>query len=166
MEEALDFLKENNEVAFATIGNGRPQMRVFQIMKQSETTLWFATGPHKRVYAELQENPAVEILSRSGNISVRVSGDAVFDIPDDICKEIYETNPVLPGRASAASISMLIFLAQLRENVYFCDDEVFRSDIVSAVVPIFRGQAGQRERGLICRKPVFCFRAFVIRECC
>jgi uncharacterized pyridoxamine 5'-phosphate oxidase family protein len=44
----------------------------------------------------LQENPAVEILSRSGNISVRVSGDAVFDIPDDICKEIYETNPVLP----------------------------------------------------------------------
>lgn len=76
MKEALDFLKENNEVAFATIGNGRPQMRVFQIMKQSETTLWFATGPHKRVYAELQENPAVEILSRSGNISVRVSGDA------------------------------------------------------------------------------------------
>ena len=92
MKEALDFLKENNEVAFATIGNGRPQMRVFQIMKQSGTTLWFATGPHKRVYAELQENPAVEILSRNGNISVRVSGDAEFDIPDDICKEIYDTN--------------------------------------------------------------------------
>ena len=65
MQEALDFLKENNEVAFATIGNGRPQMRVFQIMKQSGTTLWFATGPHKRVYSELQENPAVEILSRN-----------------------------------------------------------------------------------------------------
>ena len=96
MKEALDFLKENNEVAFATIGNGRPQMRVFQIMKQSGTTLCFATGPHKRVYAELQENPAVEILSRNGNISVRVSGDAVFDVPDDVCREIYETNPVLP----------------------------------------------------------------------
>ena len=64
---------------------------------------------------------------------------------------------IRPGRASAASISMLISLAPLRENVYFCDDEVFRSDIVSAVVPVFRGQAGQRERGLICRKPVFCF---------
>ena len=61
MKEALDFLKENNEVGFATIGNGRPQMRVFQIMKQSGTTLWFATGQHKRVFAELQENPAVEI---------------------------------------------------------------------------------------------------------
>ena len=97
MKEALDFLKENNEVAFATIGNGRPQMRVFQIMKQSETTLWFATGPHKRVYAELQENPAVEILSRSGNISVRVSGDAVFDVPDDIARK--STKPIrsFPG---------------------------------------------------------------------
>ena len=66
----------------------------------------------------------------------------------------------------AASITLLISLAPLRENVYFCVDEVFRSDIVSAVVPFFLGQAGQRERGLICRKPVFCFRAFVIRECC
>ena len=96
MQEALDFLKENNEVAFATIGNGRPQMRVFQIMKQSGTTLWFATGPHKRVYAELPENAAVEIHCRCGTISVRVSGDAVVDVPDDSCKEIYETNPVLP----------------------------------------------------------------------
>ena len=68
--------------------------------------------------------------------------------------------------ASITIITMQISLAPLRENVYFCVDEVFRSDIVSAVVPFFRGQAGQRERGLICRKPVFCFRAFVIRECC
>ena len=57
---------------------------------------------------------------------------------------------IRPGRASADSISMLISLAPLRENVYFCDDEVFHSNIVSAVVPVFRGQAGQRERGLIC----------------
>ena len=42
----------------------------------------------------------------------------------------------------AASITLLISLAPLRENVYFCVDEVFRSDIVSAVVPVFRGQAG------------------------
>ena len=96
MQTALDFLRTHNEVAFATCEGNLPRLRVFQIMKQSGTTLWFATGPHKRVFAELQENPAVEILSRSGNISVRVSGDAVFDVPDDVCREIYETNPVLP----------------------------------------------------------------------
>ncbi len=97
MKEALDFLRENNEVAFATVGEGnRPQIRVFQIMKMEDTTLWFATGPRKRVYAELQVNPAVEILSRNGNVSVRMSGDAVFDVPDEICRQIYAANPVLP----------------------------------------------------------------------
>ena len=95
MEEALDFLREHKDVAFATVGNGRPQMRVFQIMKQDGLNLWFATGPHKRVYAELQENPAVEILSMEGNISVRISGDADFNVPEEVCKEIYDTNPIL-----------------------------------------------------------------------
>ena len=97
MKEALKFLWENREVAFATIGEGnRPQMRVFQIMKMEDTTLWFATYSGKKVYQDLRANPAVEILSRQGNISVRVSGDAVFDVPEETCKEIYETNPVLP----------------------------------------------------------------------
>ena len=93
MQEALDFLKENNEVAFATIGNGRPQMRVFQIMKQSGTTLWFATGPHKRVYAELQENPAVEILSRNGNISAHA------EMPSLISRMIFAKKYTTPIRS-------------------------------------------------------------------
>ena len=34
MKEALDFLKDNKEVAFATVGEGNcPKIRVFQIMK-------------------------------------------------------------------------------------------------------------------------------------
>lgn len=86
MNEALNFLQENNEVAFATVGEGnRPQKRVFQIMKTEGTTLWFATGPRKRVYAELRENPAVEILARNGN--------AVFDVLEAQCKQI-STRPI------------------------------------------------------------------------
>lgn len=97
MKEAIEFLKENKEVAFATVGeDNRPKIRVFQIMKFDGTTLYFATSPTKRVYAELQENPSVEILSRKGNIFVRVAGNALFDIPDAIQQEIYNTNPVLP----------------------------------------------------------------------
>ena len=26
---------------------------------------------------------------------IRLGDDAVFDVPDDVCREIYETNPVL-----------------------------------------------------------------------
>ncbi len=96
MKEALDVLRQHKDVALATIGNGRPQMRVFQIMKQEDHTLWFATGVHKKVYAELQANPAVEILAMDGNVSVRVSCDADFNVSDDVCREIFESNAVLP----------------------------------------------------------------------
>lgn len=40
-------------------------------------------------------NPAVEILGMHGNISVRMSGDVKFDVPDVVQKEIYDTNPIL-----------------------------------------------------------------------
>ena len=43
----------------------------------------------------MQKNPFVELLAMAGNISVRVKGKAVFDVPDNIGKEIYETNPIL-----------------------------------------------------------------------
>lgn len=97
MKEALDYLKAHPEIALATVGEGNlPKIRVFQIMKMDGKTLYFATAPTKRVYAELQANPAVEILAREGNISVRISGNAILDVPDSIQKEIYDTNPVLP----------------------------------------------------------------------
>ena len=119
MKEALVFLNDNKEVAFATVGEGnRPKIRVFQIMKMDANTLYFATSPTKRVYAELQENPAVEILSRKENISVRVAGTAVFDVPDDTCREIYDTNPVLP-RLYADYKKLSYFRIRIEDLDYF-----------------------------------------------
>lgn len=96
MQEALDFLRQNKDVAFATVSaDARPMVRVFQIMKIEVDTLYFATSSRKNVYQELQANPAVELLSYKDNISVRIGGDAHFDVADKIQKEIYDTNPVL-----------------------------------------------------------------------
>ena len=96
MQEALDFLRQNKDVAFATVGtNGRPMLRVFQIMKIDGHTLYFATSSRKNVYKELQADPAIEILAYKDNISVRVGGDAHFDVADALQQEIYDTNPVL-----------------------------------------------------------------------
>lgn len=96
MKEAFDFLNEHPDVAFATVENEKPKIRVFQIMRQEGTTLWFATSPHKEVYRHLQINQNIELLAMAGNVSVRVTGKVYFDVPDYLCKEIYETNPVLP----------------------------------------------------------------------
>ncbi len=91
----IKFLMSHKDVAFATVEDDKPKIRVFQIMKRENATLYFTTTTYKEVYKQLQKNPFVELLAMAGNISVRVKGKAVFDVPDNIGKEIYETNPVL-----------------------------------------------------------------------
>lgn len=96
MEKIFEFLKEHKDVAFATVEHDKPKIRAFQIMKQDGDTLYFATSPHKEVYLQLRQHPNVEILAMSGNISVRISGKVIFDVPDNIAEEIYSNNAVLP----------------------------------------------------------------------
>ncbi len=61
----------------------------------SDTTLWFATSYKKQVYQQLLNNPAVELLSMSGDVSVRVAGEVHEELDDAIRQEIYNTNEVL-----------------------------------------------------------------------
>lgn len=95
MEKALRFLSEHKDVAFATVEGKKPKIRVFQIMKHESNQLFFATATHKEVYKQLQQNPFVELLAMAGDISVRITGKALFDVDDDTGKEIYYANPVL-----------------------------------------------------------------------
>lgn len=96
MKKVFEFLKENKAVAFATVESGKPKIRVFEIMKQQENTLYFVTAQGKEVYKQLQENPNVEILAMKGNVFVRIAGQVVFDVDDTTAREIYAANPVLP----------------------------------------------------------------------
>ena len=96
MEKALDFIRTHKKIAFATVEKNIPKIRVFQIMKIEQNTLYFATASHKEVYRQLKHNPNVEILAMAGNISVRISGKVIFDVSEVIAKEIYVANPVLP----------------------------------------------------------------------
>lgn len=95
LKKAIEFLRIHNEVAFATVENGKPKIRVFQIMKMGENDLYFVTSPSKEVYRQLRENPSVEIMSMEGDIFVRIAGEAVFDVDDKAAREIYATTPVL-----------------------------------------------------------------------
>ena len=92
-EKLLEIFHKNKEVAFATSVNGKPHVRIFQIMKIDGNSIYFATSPKKEVYAQLRENPNVAILDLKGASFARVSGTIDFDIPDEIQRE---TNPVLP----------------------------------------------------------------------
>ena len=96
MDKAFIFLDSHRDLAFATVENGLPKLRVFRIMRMEGRTLWFATSPRKEVYRQLQVNPHVELLAMDGDRSVRASGKVVFDVRDDIAREIYASNSVLP----------------------------------------------------------------------
>ena len=96
LQKALDFLRIHNEIAFATCGEGNlPKLRIFQIMKQEGTKLYFATSAEKQVYRELQDKPNVEILAFADNLSVRCAGMVNFCVDEETQRWIYDNNPVL-----------------------------------------------------------------------
>ena len=96
MLQALEFLRDHKEVAFATSDGHLPKLRIFQIMKQECNVLYFATSQEKAIYRELVKNPNVEVLAYYDNVSVRCSGMVNFDVEDDTKRWIYDNNPVLP----------------------------------------------------------------------
>ncbi len=118
MDKALDFLKSHRDVAFATVEDGKPKIRVFQIMKQEGTELYFATAPHKEVYKQLQLNPSIELLAMEGDVSVRVVAQASFNVSDAVSREIFDANPVLP-RLYTHYNDMVYFKLNISQINYF-----------------------------------------------
>ena len=47
-QNLLEIFKKNKEVAFATCVDGKPHVRIFQIMKIDGDSIYFATSPKKR----------------------------------------------------------------------------------------------------------------------
>ena len=87
-------------------------------MKQEGHILYFATSAKKAVWRELRQNPNVEILAYEGNISVRCSGMANFNVEDDTKRWIYDNNPVL-SRLYPSYDQMEYFCLPIAEIDYY-----------------------------------------------
>ena len=118
MQEALDFLRSHNEIAFATCEGNLPKLRMFQIMKQENNLLYFATSAKKAVWKELMQNPNVEVLAYADNVSVRCSGMVNFDVEDDVKRWIYDNNSVL-SRLYNSYDQMEYFCLPIAEMDYY-----------------------------------------------
>ena len=118
LQQALQFLQDHNEIAFATCEGNLPKIRIFQIMKQEGTVLYFATSTEKAIWKELQTNPNVEVLAYADNISVRCSGMVNFDVEDDVKRWIFDNNPVLP-RLYSSYDQLVYFCLPIAEMDYF-----------------------------------------------
>ena len=118
LNQALQFLSEHKEVAFATSDGCLPKLRMFQIMKQEGNTLYFATSAKKAVWHELKENPNVEVLAYADNISVRCTGMVNFFVGDEVKRWIYDHNPVLQ-RLYASYEQLDYFCLPIAEMDYY-----------------------------------------------
>jgi uncharacterized pyridoxamine 5'-phosphate oxidase family protein len=118
LQTALRFLYEHKEIALATCEGNLPKLRLFQIMKQDGTHLYFATSPKKAVYRQLQENPNVEILATDNRISVRCEGMVSFEVDEATQRWIYEHNPVLP-RLYTSYDKLAYFVLPIAEMDYY-----------------------------------------------
>ncbi len=114
----MRFLRDHNEVAFATCEGGLPKLRIFQIMRQEGNVLFFATSEKKAVWRELRQNPNVELVAYEGNISVRCSGMVNFNVDDDTRRWIYDNNPVL-SRLYSSYDQLAYFCLPVAEMDYY-----------------------------------------------
>ena len=118
LQTALQFLREHNEIAFATCEGNLPKIRVFQIMRQEGTRLFFATSAQKEVYRQLQVNPNVELLASADKVSVRCMGMVNFEVPDEIQRWIYDNNEVL-SRLYTSYDKLAYFCLPIAEMDYY-----------------------------------------------
>lgn len=118
LQQAFDFLYEYNEGVLATVSEGKPCLRAFQVMRIDGDTLFFATAPQKEVYHQLKANPAVEFMVLHGKVSVRCAGTIHFDVDDETCHWIYDNNPVLP-RLYTAYDKLVYFRMPVERLEYF-----------------------------------------------
>ena len=81
MKKVLEFLKENPVQFLATIGrDGKAKCRPFMFCLEQDGKLWFCTNNQKEVYADMQEQPYVELSVASPDFAwLRINGKVVFE---------------------------------------------------------------------------------------
>ena len=93
MEELRD--KIGGVFYFATVEEGAPRVRPFGFSMVFEDRLYFGCGTHKAAYAQMLENPEVELCAFSKGAFVRIRGRAVMDDRPEVQAAMYEAGPFL-----------------------------------------------------------------------
>lgn len=91
MEEILKYLKEGASGAFATVGNGKPDVRPWQFQFEEDGKFYFCTANTKNVYKQLRETPfAAFTVTTNDYVTVRLSGEVMFINDLNLKKKIIE----------------------------------------------------------------------------
>lgn len=78
---------------FLTTDGEQPKGRPFNFHLLKDGKLYFGTGTFKKVYAQIQKNPHVEILALKGTEFLRYDGDVVFEEDDTLANAVLAAAP-------------------------------------------------------------------------
>lgn len=96
MDKVFEFLKENPLQYCATIGlDGKPKVRPFQVMYREGGNLFFSTGARKAVYAELINNPNIEISVSTMSRWLRIRGKVVWTEDRKAKEKVISASPLV-----------------------------------------------------------------------
>ena len=95
MEEVLKFLKESGTFYLATVEGDQPRVRPFGAVCGFEGKIYLVTNNQKKCYAQMMENPKVEISGMVGGNWIRVEAKAIRDDRREARAAMLEDNPGL-----------------------------------------------------------------------
>lgn len=79
MKEVLEFLKSCGTFYLATSDGDQPRVRPFGAVCEFEGKLYIVTNNRKKVYAQMLNNPKVEICGTNKGTWLRIEGKAIHD---------------------------------------------------------------------------------------
>ncbi|MDF2942179.1 MAG: NimC/NimA family protein [Herbinix sp.] len=79
MNQIAQFLNDCGTFYLATVENEQPRVRPFGAIMEWDGKTYICTNNTKKVYAQMQENPRIEISATSGNKWIRLEGKMVTD---------------------------------------------------------------------------------------
>lgn len=115
MNEAVKFLSENPVQYLATVGrDGKAKCRPFMFCFEKDGRLWFCTNSQKEVYADMQNNPYIEVCVSNDDFAwIRLNGKAVFENNREV-KQACLDNPIVKQQYQSADnpIFEVFYLAE------------------------------------------------------
>lgn len=120
MNEVLNFFNECGVFFVSTVDGDQPRVRPFSFVMEYEGKLCFATSNKKPVYAQLMQNPNVEISASSKDARwLRLTGKAVFCTSKESKTKALEVMPMLKQMYSPDdNIFEIFYLENAVANCY------------------------------------------------
>lgn len=100
MSSAKQFLEECKTFYLATVEGTQPRVRPFGAVAEFEGKLYLCTNNKKPCFAQMKNNPRVEISGMAGERWIRLSGTLWQDVRDEARSAMLEQNPSLAGMYS------------------------------------------------------------------